>query len=409
MLINYKLDLDKVLNKVESMKEFDESSIEILIKLKIPSVKKINEIISTIHIVSNLIQIYLKKYKINDDKDNDNSVNKDKFFEKLNILLGIPIPTVSTDKAEIKYISGKYQEKYTILSNIYSQTESNKETLEMLKSLFNLMNLDQTVFDYINQLPAPNTLKYSFVDYCIKLYFSLKKDLKQYSEVFDSLKELDSLIAEITTKYKKDINNIEKNDNINIDNSLCFKEFFFNQIKNIQIPDKIKLFQGKLYYITGKNVEKTFLPCFTQSNYFSNVNEKNPDENILKKDDNELHVMLCVILYTEIDIDINIEFKPYFSSQMEIKAKKDNHYFLYIIDIDDNIKNNVEEIDKLFLFNNLKIKTEETKNVELSSGNKNQVADEEIKVNCPLCGTVNIINEENNEFKCYFCEGLLFV
>jgi hypothetical protein len=102
------------------MKEFDESIIEILIKLKIPSIKKINEIISTIHIVSNLIQIYLKKYKINDDKDNDNSVNKDKFFEKLNILLGIPIPTVSTDKAEIKYISGKYQEKYTILSNIYS-------------------------------------------------------------------------------------------------------------------------------------------------------------------------------------------------------------------------------------------------------------------------------------------------
>ena len=408
MLINYKLDLDKVLNKGENMEEFEEQVIDILIKLKIPLVKNISDIISTISIVSNLIQIYLNKYKINDDMDNDNSANKDNFLEKLNILLGIPIPTVSLGKAEIKYISGKYQDKYTILSIIYSQKEANKETLDILKSLFNLINLNQIVFDYINKLPAPNTLKYSFVDYCIKLYVSLKKDLEQYSEIFYSLKEIDSLVTEISTKYKKDINAIKNNDNINIDYSLYFNEFFFNQINNIKIPDKIKLFLGKLYYISDKHAEKTSLPCFAQTNYFSNLKEKDHNENILKKDDKELHVMLCVILYIEIDIDINIHFKPYFSSQMEIKAKKDNHYFLYCIDVDDSKKNYVEEIDKLFVFNDLKIITGEMKNEELSLGNNNQVADEVIKVNCPLCGSVNIINEKNNEFKCYFCEGLLF-
>ena len=109
---------------------------------------------------------------------------------------------VKSGEAEIKYISGRYQEKYTILSNIFSQKERNKEALDLLKALFNLFNINKTVFDYINKLPAPNSYKYSFIDYCIKLYLLVFKDLEGESKVMDEMemdnpyKEFDKLVNE---------------------------------------------------------------------------------------------------------------------------------------------------------------------------------------------------------------------
>jgi hypothetical protein len=65
-------------------------------------------------------------------------------LEKLNILIGVPIPTVISGESEIKYISGRYSEKYTILSNIFSQKEKNKEALPLIKAIFNLFNINKT-------------------------------------------------------------------------------------------------------------------------------------------------------------------------------------------------------------------------------------------------------------------------
>ena len=46
--------------------------------------------------------------------------------------------------------------------------------MKLLRSLFNLLNINKLVFDYIDKLPSPNSSKYSFVDYCLKIYFYLK-------------------------------------------------------------------------------------------------------------------------------------------------------------------------------------------------------------------------------------------
>ena len=126
------------------------------------------------------------------------------------------------------------------------------------------------------------------------------------------------------------------------------------------------------------------------------------------KNEYKIHCILCFILYSNKDQDISINFKPYFNSTLEIKAKKENHYFIFCTDIDDNIKINDDEINKLIDYSNLKIKTEEAKVEEVPKENNNQVSSDECAVNCPVCGSVNILNEGNPEFKCVFCESPLF-
>ena len=44
----------------------------------------------------------------------------------MNILLGIPIPEVKQGDAIIKYLSGRYHDKFTILTNIYASDEKKK-------------------------------------------------------------------------------------------------------------------------------------------------------------------------------------------------------------------------------------------------------------------------------------------
>ena len=402
MLIDYKMDLDLILNKEENKEEeFNKEIVDIIVNLKIPSIKTKDDIISTINLISLLIKKLAVIYNINEKEEK----NKDKFLEKLNILLGIPIPNVTEGNAEIKYISGKYQNKFTILNNIYSPKEDKKEALNLLKPLYILFNINKTVFNYLDNISAPNSFKYSFVDYYIKLFFSIEKDIAE-----NNLRnELNSLLKEISSKYNKDLDSIKNNFKIDLDNSLHFHEFFFNTIHNIELPEKMKLIKAKLLYISGRKVQKTNLPCFTQAGYFTNLIQRNTDEKFEYKDGYEIHCVLCIVIYSEKVQNIIIDFKPYLYSSIEIEAKKDNHYFFYCIDINDNIKNNNDEIDKIIDFNNIKIKTEEKKVEALPIGNNNnQIVDDSCTINCPTCGTVNVLNDGNPEFKCSFCEAPLF-
>ena len=59
---------------------------------------------------------------------------------------------------------------------------------------------------------------------------------------------------------------------------------------------------------------------------------------------------------------------------MVIKAKTDHYYFLFCFDINDNIKNDENEINNLFDFSKINIKTEYSKIQELPMGNNNQIS-----------------------------------
>ena len=52
--------------------------------------------------------------------------------------------------------------------------------------------------------------------------------------------------------------------------------------------------------------------------------------------ENEIHVLQCIVIHSNEDLDITINLKPYFYSKMEIEAKKEFHYFIYCVDVDDN-------------------------------------------------------------------------
>ncbi len=411
ILIDNKMKISLILNKEENNEDFDNEILDILIKLKIPSIKKQNEIISCLELIINLMKKYSEFYLNKENKDEEQiSKNKEIFLEKMNIILGLPILTVNSGEAEIKFISGKYQDQYTILTNISKQKETNKDLLPLLTSIYNLVNVNDMIFTYMDNLPAPNSLKYSYLDYLLKLFILTEKQTQEAFNVNDEmgiknpLKEISTLINDIYKKNNKDINIIKENTNkINIDDSLYFNDFNFETKKNVGNTDKLSVIEMTINYCTMKNPNKIDVPCFNKKNYFYNILGKKNYSDSLKEDGLEQHTLLCILICCNEDIDVTITFKPYIYSKLEIKGKKECHYLLYCMDYDDK--------DKVIEYNNMNIDAKENKPLALPPANDNYNAGgygNECTVNCPLCGTANVLDESNKEFKCVFCEANLF-
>ena len=403
ILIDNKMQLSLILNKEESNKDFDKEILDILIKLKIPSIKKKEEINSCLKLINNLIKKYSDLYLNKEENDE----NKDLFTEKLNILLGLPIPDVTSGEAEIKFISGKYQDKFTILTNISKIKEIKKDLLPLLTSIFNLLNINDKVFEYVDNLPAPNSLKYSYADYFLKLFALTQKETEADFKVNDEmgienpLKNLSILVDDICKKHNKDINSIRENEKISITDILFFNEFNFKTIKDLKNTDKLNVIEMTITYCTLKSLKKTSLPCFEKKNYFHSLIFRKVENNDLTVDGFEQHTLLCILICCESDLDIKIDFKPYFSSKIEINGKKEFHYYLYCMDYDNKDKN----ID----YTKMNIEIQENQPLALPNSTDQLGNDNEgCSMNCPVCGVVNILNESNVEFKCVFCQSPLF-
>ena len=399
LLIDNKMKLSLVLNKEENNEEFDKEILDILIKLKIPSIKKKEEIISGLELISNLMKKYSEMYLKTEN-------NNDKFLEKLNILLGLPIPAVTSGEAEIKYISGKYQEQYTILTNISKQKITNKEMMPLLLSIFNLLNIDNMIFTYMDNLPAPNSTKYSYLDYILQLYLVTERETKEEFKVYDEmgekniLKELSILVNDICKKNNKNLGEADRNI---LDNYLYFDEFNFDSVKDIKNAEKVTIFEMIVDYTTMKCQKKTDLPCFNKITYFKGLTERKVNNNTLKDDGLPEYNLLCILIYCSSDLNLTIDFKPYIYSKLEIKGKKDCHYLLYCMDYD----NKDIKID----YSKMNIEIKENEPLALPPGNNEitgNAGTDDCQINCPLCGTINVLNETNTDFKCVFCEASLF-
>ena len=392
LLIDNKISLILALN-LKDNKEInnDEEILDILINKKIETK---NDIISYFYLLNNIFEYYSKMYL---NKDNDI------FTEKLNILLGLPIPIVNSGEAEIKYISGKYYEKYTILTKIIKELDINKDTPKLLKLFFDLLNKSDIIFNYIDKLPAPNSFKYSYIDYILKYYILNKDELEKLENDTNIKNELLNLYNNIIKKYNK--NNLE---NIPIESKLYFSNFSYELKKD----ENIKLYQMKIEYETLKELKKTNLDCFNNTSFFSTINnndnvnlEAKEEKNEIKEINDEIKLdnFICLLIFCHEDLDINIEFKPYFNSKLEIKGKKNCHYIFYCT-------NNEAQID----YNKIKIESKEiTKsdnefNYIINFGGQNM----EVKLTpgmyiyapCEVCGVKNIITTKTTELKCSFCE-----
>ena len=174
--------------------------------------------------------------------------------------------------------------------------------------------------------------------------------------------------------------------------------------KDVGNTDKLSVIEMTIDYCTMKNPNKIDVPCFNKKNYFYNVlGKKNYYSDSLKEDGLEQHTLLCILICCNEDIDVTITFKPYIYSKLEIKGKKECHYLLYCMDYDDK--------DKVIEYNNMNIDAKENKPLALPPADDNYNAggyENECTVNCPLCGTANVLDESNKEFKCVFCEANLF-
>ena len=314
----------------------------------------------------------------------------------------MPIPTVNSGEAEIKYISGKYYDKYTILTKIMKELDISKDTLKLLKLFFELINIDDIIFNYIDKLPSTNSLKYSYIDYVLK-YYVLNKDGLEKLENDSSIKnELFDLYNNIVKKYNK--NNL---DNISLEGKLYFSNFSYELIKNEN--ENIKLYQMKIEYETLKELKKTNLDCFNNSSFFSTINNSDNDNKENKEEKKEINDeikldnFICLLIFCQADLDINIEFKPYFNSKLEIKGKKNCHFIFYCINIDTPID-----------YNKIKIETKEITKSEsdfkyiINFGGSTM----EVKLTpgmyilapCEVCGLNNSITTKTTELKCSFCE-----
>jgi hypothetical protein len=300
-----------------------------------------------------------------------------------------------------------YQDKYTLLSDISKEKETNKNIIPLLSSIFNLLNIHAKIFEYMDKLPAPNSLKYSFVDYLLKLFILTEKQTEAEFKVNDEmgkknpLKELSTLVNDVCKKNNKDISLIKENEKININGSLYFSEFSF-EAKEFKTKDKLTVIEMTINYATMDALKETTLECFKKRNYFYTLLSRKGDDDYLIKNGFEQHTLCCILICCENDMDLCIDFKPYFSSKMEIKGKKECHYFLYCIDYDKE-----EKID----YTKLNIEVKENQPLALPPAGEqygNATADDGCTMNCQVCGAVNVLNESNTEFKCVFCESPLF-
>ena len=401
LLIDNKMKLSFILNKEEKDKneDNDKEILDIIVDLKIPSILKKEEILSGLELIINLFKQYNELYL---NKEN----NQDKFIERLNILLGIPVPFVENGNAEIRYMSNK-NERTTILVNISKQKEINREIIPLLLAIFNLLDVNHMIFTYMDNLPAPNSLKYSYLDYILKIFLLTEKQMEEESKAIDEIgaknpiKELSIFVNDICKKYNKNLEEFKENNKIDINNSLYFNEFSFDIIKDINVQN-VSVYEMTVDYTSMKNPKKIDLACFSKGNYFCNLISRKGNNNSLVEDGLEKHTLLCIVICCLSELELSIQFKPYFYSKIEIKGKKEKHYFIYCMDYDNN--------DKKIDYSKLIVETKDSQPLALlpANGEDQMGGTNDCVINCPMCGSVNILNMSNTEFKCNFCESPLF-
>ena len=101
---------------------------------------------------------------------------------------------------------------------------------------------------------------------------------------------------------------------------------------------------------------------------------------------------------------------------MEVNIKKYERYFLFIkeyklVNNKDNDMNDNEEILFDFDLSKLKINDIKKENInEIKDNSKPNIIqsnDNALVINCPCCGTPNIIDENNQTFQCNICSSPL--
>ena len=168
-------------------------------------------------------------------------------------------------------------------------------------------------------------------------------------------------------------------------------------------------------YLSLKDPKKINLECFNNTTFFSTLNNENKKKEFEKdkqEGEDKLDNLICALVFCRENVDITLEFRPYFSSKLEIKGEKNNHYIFYC-------SNKVNK-EKIIDFSKLKIETKdysinllelENNKQKIIFNNGAQIITKidpnknwNITTHCGICGTQNLIIKISPDVKCQFCE-----
>ena len=407
-----KLKIDSSLNMDEPLSK---DNLDLIIKIKIPSSKTINSIISCITLIDKIFETF------KDEK------NKNKLLNEI-----IGIPTVYYDSGELKicYVSGAYYNCYSILNNIADKKESNEYMLPLFLSLFELFNKHEEIYEYICKMPAPNSYSYKYNEYLIKLYLETIEKIEKTNDIkYD--KELYQKLITFMDEFCKNHNIILES--IKKDTTICIRNHMFlhflkydkldtiNEISGLSnefkqkiedYKDKIKIFHFQFFYYLTIDLLKGKIDFFTEKKEITYSKCTHGDSTFSKQNLQSFCVEGLFIQGLK-DCNLSFSIEPYICSKMEISIKKLEKYFLFIKEfnlINDDFEKNKNETIIDFDMNKLMIEDIQKSNEisDYSDSHKLQVNDDAFVINCTLCGTPNVIDEHNQTYQCSFCSGSLF-
>ena len=111
-------------------------NLDLITKLKIPSSKNKDSIISSLSLIENILS------KVKEDNDKK---------KLLNIIIGVPSLVVESGEAKIIYVCGSYYNYYSILNFIALKKTIDEETVPILTKIFEMLFNHQDVYEYITQ------------------------------------------------------------------------------------------------------------------------------------------------------------------------------------------------------------------------------------------------------------------
>ena len=387
-------------------------NLDLIVKIKIPSCKGINSIISCISLIGKIFESY---------KDENNKI------KLLNEILGIP--TIFCDSGEIKicYVSGAYYNYYSILNNIANKKEANEEMIPLFLSIFELFNKHEDIYEYICKLPAPNSYSYKYNEYLLKLYLETIETIEKNNDIkYD--KQIYQKLIEVMDVFCKKYNIILEN--IKNDISICIRNHIFphalkydriDKINNLNnefrqkienYEDKIKMFYMKMDYYSTIDSHKTNFDLFINKSdiTYHNCSHTTGELSKLKL---QSHRIEGVFVLGVKDCNLSFSLEPYINSKMEISIKKYEKYFLFIKElnlINDTNNKNKDEVVIGFDIYKLQIEDIQKNHDEISEypdSHKLQVNEDALVINCNVCGVANVIDENNQTFQCIFCSASL--
>ena len=380
MLINFKIDSSFNINE-----PLNKDNLDLITKLKIPSSKNKDSIISSLSLIENILS------KVKEDNDKK---------KLLNIIIGVPSLVVESGEAKIIYVCGSYYNYYSILNFIALKKTIDEEIVPILTKIFEMLCNHQDIYEYINKLPAPNSYSYSYLNYLLKLYIETVDKQKNNSDniKFDMqlFEKLNNIISDLCKKHNINLDTIKNDNNISIRNYMFIHDIEYiviselkdlnNEIKNSfkEYDKDIKIFYYKLSYHLTQDKNTNTVSLLTEKKEINFI-KGSDSNNSLEKNELKSYYIEGIVIYAKTDCDLTFSFEPYLYSDLEIHK----------IDID---------LTKLKIGKNEKGKPNDITEFDAT---KVQANEDALVITCQMCGTSNVIDENNQTFQCIFCSGAL--